>query len=126
TQEVKTWTTSGGPATDTITYGYTNNNQLTSVTHTNSSFATESFSYDANGNRNSTGYSTSTGNEMTTDGTYNYGYDADGNMTSKTDIATGDETIYIYDFHNRLTEVDQIVGGVRSVMASYTYDALDH
>ena len=45
------------------------NNQLTGVTHSNSSFAAESFSYDANGNRTITGYSTGTGNELTSDGT---------------------------------------------------------
>ena len=49
---------------------------------------------------------------MTSDGTYDYTYDADGNMITQTDIATGDETIYAYDFRNRLVEVDQVVGGV--------------
>ena len=33
TQEARTW--DSGSSTDTLTYGYTNNNQLTSVTHTN-------------------------------------------------------------------------------------------
>ena len=39
----------------------------------------ESFSYDANGNRTMTGYSTGTGNRLLSDGTYNYTYDDEGN-----------------------------------------------
>ena len=48
TQETRTW--NAGASTDTLTYGYTNNDQLTTVTHSNSSFANESFGYDTNGN----------------------------------------------------------------------------
>ena len=123
TQETRTW--ADGSSSDTTDYTYTDNNQLTGVTHSNSSFANESFSYDANGNRTMTGYSTATGNELTSDGTYDYTYDADGNRITQTDIATGDETIYTYDFRNRLVEVQQVVGGVESVLAQYTYDALN-
>jgi hypothetical protein len=35
---------------------------FTGVTHTNGAFDAESFGDDANGNRNTTGYSTGTGN----------------------------------------------------------------
>ena len=49
TQEVRNW--DSGSSTDTLTYGYTNNNQLTSVSHTNASFTNESFTWDANGNQ---------------------------------------------------------------------------
>jgi RHS repeat-associated protein len=126
TSEARTWTNpGGGTSTDTLGYTYTDNNQLTGVTHTNTSFANESFSYDSNGNRNMTGYSTGPGNELTSDGTYNYTYDNEGNEVTKTAIATGNETIYAYDFRNRLAEVDQVVGGVRSVVVQYTYDALN-
>jgi RHS repeat-associated protein len=123
TQEVHTWGT--GASSDTLGFTYTNNGQLTGVTHSNSSFANESFSYSANGNRNMTGYSTGTGNELTSDGTYNYTYDNNNNRLTRTSIATGNETIYTYDFRNRLVEVDQVVGGARSVLAQYTYDALN-
>ena len=123
TSETQTW--NSGASSDTTTYTYTNNNQLTGVTHTDTSFANESFSYDANGNRNSTGYTTGTGNELTSDGTYDYTFDADGNMVTKTDIATGVEDVYTYDFRNRLTEVQQVSGGVTTTLAQYTYDALD-
>jgi RHS repeat-associated protein len=123
TQETRSW--NAGASTDTVTYGYTNNDQLTSVTHTNSSFASESFSYDTNGNRNSSGYSTGTDNELTSDGTYTYTYDNDGNLISKTQISTGNKTLYTYDYHNRLTEVDSVVAGVTMTLATFTYDALD-
>ena len=108
-----------------MSYGYTNNNQLTSVSHTNSSFANESFSYDNNGNRNSTGYTTGTGNRSSSDGTYNYAYDDEGNETLRTNISTGAQTLYKWDYRNRLTEVDSVVSGVNTVLATYTYDALD-
>ncbi|MFO0957376.1 MAG: RHS repeat-associated core domain-containing protein [Isosphaeraceae bacterium] len=125
TGESRTWTTGGGTATDTLAYSYTNNDQLTGVTHTNGSFGTETYAYDNNGNRNSSGYSTTTGNRMTTDGTYNYAYDDEGNLTSKTTISSGDQALYSYDYHNRLVEVDSLpYGGVTSVVAKYVYDAL--
>jgi RHS repeat-associated protein len=123
TQEVRTW--NSGASTDSVTYGYTNNDQLTSVTHTNNGFGNENFSYDTNGNRNSSGYSTGTDNELTTDGTYNYQYDNTGNLISKTQISNGNQTLYKYDYHNRLVGADSVVAGVTMVLASYSYDALD-
>jgi RHS repeat-associated protein len=123
TSESRTW--NSGASTDAVSYAYTNDNQLTSVAHTNGAFANESFGYDANGNRNTTGYSTGTGNRLSSDGTYSYGYDDEGNLTSKTKISDGSQTVYKWDFHNRLTEVDSVVSGVTTVLATYTYDALD-
>ncbi len=66
TQEARTW--KSGASTGTLTNGYTNNNQLTSVTHTNAAFANESFAWDSNGNATGTGYrirSRRTGSERT-------------------------------------------------------------
>ncbi|WP_165234108.1 FG-GAP-like repeat-containing protein [Aquisphaera insulae] len=123
TQEVRTW--ASGSSTDTVTYGYTNNDQLTSVSHTNGSFSSETFSYDTNGNRNSSGYSTGTDNRISTDGTYNYSFDNEGNETTRTKISDGSQTIYKYDYRNRLVEVDSKVGGVTTPLATFTYDALD-
>jgi RHS repeat-associated protein len=124
TQEVRNW--ASGASTDTVTYGYTNNNQLTSVTHTNGSFSNETFSYDTNGNRNSSGYGTGTDNRISTDGTYNYAFDNEGNLTTRTKISDSSQTIYKWDYHNRLTEVDsKPFGGATVVLATYTYDALD-
>jgi RHS repeat-associated protein len=91
-----------------LTYGYDANGELTSATGTlNGSNYSVSYSYDANGNRNMTGYTTGTGNELTSDGTYNYTYDNDGNTLTQTNIATGSVTYYTWDYRNRLTEVKQ-------------------
>ena len=105
TQETRTW--NSGASSDTLTYGYTNNNQLTSVTHTNNAFANESFSWDANGNQTGTGYTTATGNEQTASPGYTYTYDADGNMLTSTQTSTGDVWTYTYDFR----EFDDVGGG---------------
>ena len=57
-----------GGVTTTTTYCYDPANQLTGA-------GAAAFSYDPAGNRNSTGYTTVNG-EMTSDGTYDYTYDA--------------------------------------------------
>ncbi|MGH7192046.1 MAG: hypothetical protein ACREJM_00760 [Candidatus Saccharimonadales bacterium] len=98
----------------TASYGYDPTNQLTSATYTTSPGghqpANESFSFDLNGNRNSTGYATGADNLMTSDGTFNYQHDADGNQTVRTRIsnsyATDYRTTYSWDYRNRLTDVE--------------------
>ncbi len=120
TSEARAW----GSSTDTLTYSYTNDDQLTGVTHSNSSFAAETFGFDANGNRNTSGYATGAGNQTTSDGTYTYAYDAEGNLVSRTAIAGGNTTTYSWDTRNRLTSVVQTVGGTTTTTA-YTYDALN-
>jgi RHS repeat-associated protein len=91
-----------------LTYSYDANNELTGASGTlNGSNYSVSYSYDANGNRTMSGYQTGTGNELLSDGTYNYTYDKDGNMTSQTNIATGYVTYYSWDYRNRLIEVKQ-------------------
>ena len=53
----------------TSDYAYDNTGQLTGVDH---DFQTdESYSYDENGNRTNTGYTTGTNNRLTSDGTFN-------------------------------------------------------
>jgi len=80
---------------------------------------TESYSYDLNGNRTGTGYSTTVMNETATSPGVTYTYDNAGNMISANNGST--ITTYTYDYRNRLTEVT--TGG--SVVATYTYNALD-
>ena len=63
-----------------------------------------SYSYDLNGNRNSTGYTTGAGNEMTNSPGVTYTYDNDGNMITAT--TSSGTTTYTYDYENRLTNVD--------------------
>jgi RHS repeat-associated protein len=101
----------------TVTYGYDNANELTSA----SGSRTESYSYDSGGNRNSTGYTTQTGNELTASPGYTYTYDNEGDLSAETSTSTHVVTSFTYDYRNRLTSVT--TGG--TVVATYTYDGLD-
>jgi YD repeat-containing protein len=116
-------------------YGYDPTNQLTSATYTTATGghqpASESYSFDSNGNRNSTGYSTAADNLMTSDGTFNYTHDADGNTTSRTRIssATASDylTTYSWDYRNRLTDVEYYDNSsVLTKHVHYVYDVFDH
>ena len=93
--------TSSPDGSDSFTYDAAG--QVTAATH--SYQANEAYSYDANGNRTNAGYTTGTGNQLTSDGTYNYVYDAAGNLTKKTTISSGVYVTYTWDYHNRLTDL---------------------
>ena len=83
-------------------------------------------SYDANGNRTMTGYSTGTNNRLLNDGTHTYTYDFEGNRTKKTITATGEATEYEWDHRNRLvrvTHLDSIGDPIQTL--DYAYDVLD-
>ena len=100
----------------TASFTYDNANELTGVTGSR----TESYAYDANGNRTGTGYSTTVMNEtLTSPGVITYSYDSAGNTISAN--SGGTYTTYTYDFRNRLTGVK--VGG--TIVATYVYNALD-
>ncbi len=103
---------------------YDDNGQLTAATHSYQS--NESYSYDSTGNRTNTGYTTGDNNQLTSDGTYNYLYDDEGNRTKKTEISTSDYVEYEWDQRNRLTKVtfrdDQ---DTKTKEVIYTYDAHD-
>lgn len=105
----------------TSTFSYDATNQLTSTDH---SYQTdEAYSYDANGNRTNTGYTTGTNNQLLSDGTYNYEYDGEGNRTKRTEIATGKVTEYVWDYRNRLTKVSfKDAAGNEIKTVEYTYD----
>ena len=117
-----------------ITYDATD--QLTGVDY--SSQSDESYAYDANGNRTSPGYSTGTGNQLASDGTYHYLYDGEGNRTFRFVSADGvlnagdtDITQYAWDNRNRLTKVGtytsyaDYLAGTTSSTVEYSYDYLD-
>ena len=78
------------------TYSYDATNQVTGD-------GTTTLTYDANGNRTNTGYSTSA-NQSTTDGTWNYTYDNEGNLVEKVLIAGGEAWTYAYDNKNELVQ----------------------
>jgi len=103
----------------TLTYTYDNSGQLTKVGDAQS----YSYSYDLNGNRNSSGYTTGSDNTQTGDGTYTYAYDANGNMTSQTNVSSGQLTQYTWDYRNRLTNVlVKTSAGVTVTNETFTYD----
>src|SRR5260370_25700312 len=75
-----------------ITYGYDTDGQLTGATGAHN----ETYSYDKEGNCTMTGYVTSIGNRLTSDGTYSYTYDQDGNMLTQTRVSDSQLTSYTW------------------------------
>jgi RHS repeat-associated protein len=84
-------------------YNYDDASQLTDADHTGQT--DEAYTYDDNGNRIMTGYVIGSNNRITSDGTYDYEYDNEGNRTAKETIATGAREEYTWDHRNRLTKV---------------------
>jgi RHS repeat-associated protein len=105
----------------TSNFTYDATSQLTSTDH---SFQTdEAYSFDANGNRTNTGYSTGVNNQLLSDGTYSYEYDGEGNRTKRTETATGKVTEYIWDYRNRLSKVSfRDAAGNEIKTVEYIYD----
>jgi YD repeat-containing protein len=101
-------------ADGTVTYNYDNTNQLTRADYDYQS--DENYTYDANGNRTNTAYSTGGNNELLSDGTYNYQYDVEGNRTRRTNIT--------YDFQNRrlAKHIDDNADGTFDKESFYVYD----
>jgi RHS repeat-associated protein len=102
------------------TYAYDATGRLTSATHTSAS--PETYAYDGVGNRTSSHRAASYGyqaaNKLVSAGGTNYGYDNNGNLTSKTDGAG--TTGFTWDYENRLTGA-ALPSGVSVI---YKYDAL--
>jgi RHS repeat-associated protein len=133
---------SGGSTLSSFSYGYDAAGQLTSYTGpegtvnfnydatsqlTGASGArSEGYSYDANGNRTMTGYQTGGGNRLTSDGTYNYTYDNEGNPLTKTRISDGRRTEFVWDYRNRLSGVVvKDASGTVLQETVFTYDVSD-
>jgi len=70
------------------------------------------------------GYVVGPGNQILSDGTYDYTYDADGNCVRRTSIATSAVTEYTWDNRNRLVEVEDLAspGGPVTQAVDYLYD----
>ena len=120
----------------TTTYTNDDAGQLTGV----DSATDESYTYDDNGNRvsaNGSTYVTGTDNQLLSDGTYRYAYDAEGNRTARfvdadadgvLDSGDTDITTYTWDYRNRLTAVSTFddyadySAGTSSSVVSYAYD----
>jgi YD repeat-containing protein len=112
----------------TVTYNYDNTNQLTGADYSAgaglpTALPDETLTYDANGNRTISGYVTGPNNQLLSDGTYNYQYDAEGNRTRRTSVATGEVTEYEWDHRNRLVKItDRDASGTATKVVEYAYD----
>jgi RHS repeat-associated protein len=119
-----TRSTSTADANGTSNYSYDTASQLTAANHTYQ--ANEAFAYDAAGNRTSGGFQYGLDNRLSSDGTYTYQYDAEGNRVRRTRIATGDYTVMTWDHRNRLTQVtSKTTAGIVTQQVDYRYDSLD-
>jgi RHS repeat-associated protein len=96
-----------GGATETSTFTYDRTHQLIGVASSNDDLD-RSFAFDKNGNRTGGGYGSGpaagTHNRTTTDGTYTYTYDAEGNMTSR--ASSTERLAFTWDHRNRLARID--------------------
>ncbi|HVC98555.1 MAG TPA: RHS repeat-associated core domain-containing protein, partial [Pirellulales bacterium] len=116
----------------TASYSYDSINELTAATYTGTNQpANESHSFDKNGNVTNTGYTTGTNNQLTSDGTFDYTYDHEGNRVSRTRISSAPAndylTTYTYDYRDRLTDVDYYnKSSVLTGHVHYVYDVYDH
>ncbi|MEO1496632.1 MAG: RHS repeat-associated core domain-containing protein [Planctomycetota bacterium] len=113
-------------------YTYDDRSQLTGADRDAADLrGDESYAYDANGNRTDShlhggDYATGAGNRLLSDGAYNYEYDAEGNTTRRTEIATGEYREFEWDHRNRLVSVtDFSAGGVITQAVEYAYDVFD-
>jgi RHS repeat-associated protein len=101
-------------------YTYDSLDRLTAATHPNQT--NESYTFDDVGNRTAShqgsSYSYQPFNRLVTANSNSYGYNANGNLTSKTD-GNGTWT-YAWDYENRLRQAS-LAGGVT---VNYSYDAL--
>ncbi|MDA8064621.1 MAG: DUF2380 domain-containing protein [Thermaerobacter sp.] len=81
------------------------------------------YTYDPVGNRLSADgvqYTYDAADRLTSDGTYTYAYDDSGNVTSRTDIATGAVTSFDWNAQHQLLAVHHPDGAT----TTYAYDAL--
>jgi RHS repeat-associated protein len=102
---------------NTIGYGYDGAGQLTQA-------GEQTWGYDPNGNPNTGGAVVAGNNQLVTDGTWTYQYDAAGNVISRTDAAAEETWTYSYDTVNELVSATETGPfGVVLVQADYSYDA---
>jgi hypothetical protein len=83
--------TDGNKAVD-----YSNDNQINTVT--TSTGSNEAYQFDTLGNRSTWSTDPLDSRRLLNDGTYKYLYDDEGNLTDKTEIATGKITTYQWDY----------------------------
>jgi RHS repeat-associated protein len=90
----------------------------------------ETYSYDSNGNRTNTGYVTGQDNRLqqaVIDGdTYQFQYDNEGNLLTRTRLTDNQITEYSWDRRNRLASVARrSAAGTLLLQVTFTYDPFD-
>ena len=108
-------------------YGYDAASKLTSATYPSSgplSGLSETFSYDAVGNRTQdvsvSGYAYGANNQLTGSSVYSYSYDNNGNMTGRTRLADNASATFTYDSRNRMVTATTENGEI----FTFTYDVM--
>jgi RHS repeat-associated protein len=111
---------------------YNNDLEITGVQRTLPFQFDESYTYDTRGNRLTSTITGTTGqsytynnlNQLTSTSTHNYSYDADGNLTEETDIATGEKKKYFFNSENRMYRFEHYPNSSSpaDIVASYKYD----
>jgi RHS repeat-associated protein len=102
----------------TSNFGYDDAGQLTQD-------GAAAHSYDATGNRTDTGYTTTNGNRLQSDGTWTYTYDDAGELIKKSKGANAETWTYQYDHRGQLVVAEQrdTDGGTLLARVEYAYDA---
>ncbi len=113
--------TSRTDAFGTMTYTYDGADRLLqSLAPAGSGLPSETFTYDAAGNRTSGSATYDGADRLLSDAKYDYTYDADGNLVSKTDRSSGQVTHYAWNALGELTSTTLPSGAT----IRYRYDAL--
>ncbi|HEV2218112.1 MAG TPA: RHS repeat-associated core domain-containing protein [Candidatus Dormibacteraeota bacterium] len=109
-------------ASGTATYTHDADGRLVAVSRPSS--VTQSYAYDAVGNRTSGPESPAStynlADQRLSDSNFTYAYDNEGDRITRTDKISGLTTHYVYNGHHQLTEIQYPDG----TSTSYTYDAL--
>ncbi len=105
-------------------YTYDPVGQLTSAAHDTQ--PDEAYHYDANGNRLAAEIVVGPNNQLLADATFDYVYDAEGNLVRKTERSSGKSTLFAYDHRNRLVLAERYsAGGILLSESSFAYDVFD-
>ena len=111
-------------------YAYDVRDQLIAADYGDPTRTDESFTFDANGNRvqsnaHGNSYRIGPANRLLTDGVFDYQYDDEGNLSKRTEIATGNTREFQWDHRNRLTMLtDKNADGTLKQVVRFSYDAL--
>jgi RHS repeat-associated protein len=106
-------------------FSYDKRDQLIKVTDP-AGQAQETYTYGTGGNRSGLSFRSDPYNRLTMDGTYNYGYDPEGNLTQRTNRSTGVIETLSWDHRNRLTQIEtQDPTGKVIEKVNYLYDVYD-